>query len=96
MLPCRFRRTRRKAVRASREFVPVADLAASEALSGAAYELTFTFDRAVMVATWAGAARPSTAIGGFTSTTKASFKGGHDDDDDQTTVPAGAETACGT
>jgi hypothetical protein len=78
-------------------FVQPDDLAKSEEIGGAVYELLFTFDRAVIDRTWAGAERAEATLasGSITSTTKVSLKGGADDDDDPTTVPATAETACG-
>ncbi len=78
-------------------FVTPADLAASEAQAGAVYELTFTYDRPVVVQTWAGESAAEFTLGanGITSITKVSRNGVADDDDDPNTVPASAETACG-
>lgn len=73
------------------------DLKESERRGGAAYELTFTFDRGVSERTWANAIRPEFTFGSgsITHTTKASMAHGPDDDNDPNTVPATAETACG-
>lgn len=80
------------------KFVVPADMAPSEEQSGAAYEFTFSFERAVMVQKWNGDVRQEHALGAgeIRSTTRVSAQGGVDDDDDFTTVPAGAETGCGS
>lgn len=71
-------------------FVQPDDLDESEKFGGSVYELLFTFDRAVMVQTWAGDAQPTTTLGpgGIRSTTQVSMAGSNDDEPD-------AETACG-
>ena len=80
----------------SSALLPPADLEKSERPAGAVYELTFTFDRPVVVQTFARAARAEFTPAGFmTSTTRVSQAHGADDDDDDSTVPATAETACG-
>ena len=81
----------------SSKLAPPKDLEKSERPTGAVYELLFTFDRPVVVQTFAGAARPTftTSSGFMTSTTRVSQASGADDDDDDSTVPATAETACG-
>jgi len=78
------------------KFVQPDDIEKSDAPGGAAYELKFTFDRAVNVQTFAGEKRPEATIGagGITSTTKVS-RAHADDDNDPNTVPANAETSCG-
>lgn len=77
-------------------FVPE-DIKETERRGGAAYELQFTLDRAVIVRTWANAIRPEFTFGAgsLTSTTKASLAHGPDNDNDPNTVPTAAETACG-
>lgn len=77
-------------------FITPEDLAGSERVQGAAYELTFTIDRAVEARTWAGAAGEEVTVieGMITSTTKVSGNAA-DDDDNPYNVPASAETACG-
>lgn len=76
--------------------VPIDDLAKSEIEAGAKYELLVTFDRGIEERTWKGDARPEMTLGAgqIRSTTKVSRQGA-DDDGDPTTIPAGAETACG-
>jgi hypothetical protein len=68
----------------------------SESPSGAAYELTFAFDRAVNVKTWAEGIQPEATVGpggvSIKNTTKASVAGGVVDG---TTTPGGAVTSCG-
>jgi hypothetical protein len=78
-------------------FITPPDLAASEKPGGAVYELSFTFDRAVIDRTWANAAAEEFTITAdhLTSTTKVSQAQGPDDDSDPNNVPAAAETACG-
>lgn len=80
----------------SGRFVLPDDLSKTETAGGAVYELNFTFDRGVAERTWAGDARPTAAAAGFDRTTKVSLKGGPDDDNDPSTVPADAETSCGS
>jgi hypothetical protein len=45
-------------------FVPLDDVAASERVAGAVYELRFSVERGVYAETWAGEARPEATIGG--------------------------------
>lgn len=63
-------------------FTPV-DMAMSEVIAGAAYELTFTFDRAVFTQTWAGDVQPQTTLGpdgvSITNTTNVTQANGPDD-----------------
>ncbi len=68
------------AIRSGKFVLPV-DLSGSPVIGGAVYELAISFDRAVMVQTWAGAAKPEAAAGGFTN---------------RTSVGEDLETACGT
>ena len=70
-------------------FIQPVDLAKSETIAGAVYELKFTFDRGIRVLTWAGEKRPEAAVGDFEvgSTTKVRLAHGADD--------ATPETGCG-
>lgn len=70
----------------SGSLVVPADLAASDALGGAAYELKFTYETPIRVVTFRGDARPEGTVGALTSTTNVSRAGAADDD---------TETACG-
>lgn len=78
-------------------FTRAADLEQSAKPAGAVYELTFSFDRAVAMRTWAGDARPEITLGAgaVRSRTALSIAHGPDDDDDPNNVPATAVTACG-
>lgn len=67
-------------------FVTPEDLKDTERANGAVYELSFTFDHAVEVRTWAGAALPESALTAVTSRTQVSLL--NED------TPS-AETACG-
>lgn len=73
------------------KFVTPPDLAGSDAFAGASYALTFTFDRGVFDATWAGASRPEAAVGvggvSITNTTNVTQANGPDGED--------VETGCG-
>ncbi len=79
------------------QFVQPADLAQSESVAGAAYEIKLTIERGISSHTWAGAILPEFVFdaASMMSTTKVSLAQGADDDDDPSTVPASAETACG-
>ena len=68
-------------------FIPVEDLAASEVIAGARYQIKFTFERAVNEQTWAGDARPEGSPATIGSVTKVLLAHG----------PSGAapETGCG-
>lgn len=81
----------------SGQFITPEDIKESERRGGAVYELKFTYDRAVIVRTWADAIRPEFTFGAgsLRSTTKVSLAHGADDDNDPNTPPATAETACG-
>lgn len=65
-------------------FVQPADLAKSEKISGAVYELRFTFDRAVMDRTWAGDAKPEAAIQNVAGTDKITLANGPADQTPET------------
>jgi hypothetical protein len=76
-------------------FLTPPDLAGTDKPGGAVYELTFTFDHAVEIRTWVGAATPEGNVAAVRSATRVSRAHGPDDDDDPNTPPASAETACG-
>ncbi len=77
----------------SGKFITPADLAGSENPGGAVYELSFTFDRAVIDRNWANAEGDTFTIteGNLSTSVFASHARGEDDDDDTQTVPASAE-----
>jgi hypothetical protein len=80
----------------SGKFIEPEDSADSQSISGAAFELQFSFERAVMVATWTGSIQPEATVGpggisSITHTTKASPAGTLVNG---LTAPIGAETAC--
>jgi hypothetical protein len=79
---------------ASGRFVRLADEKPDSTISGAKYELSCTFDRAISEAKWDGELRPHAAITSIKSQTKVSGAG-PDDDGDPNTIPADADTACG-
>lgn len=70
-------------------FVRAPDLEASERPGGAVYELDLTFDRAVLVQTWAGEIRPEAALGANSIRSRTNVSLATDDD------PTAAKTACG-
>lgn len=60
-------------------FVQPDDLAASEVIAGAVYELTFTVERGVAEQTWKGEKRPEGSPTGFKNTTNVSLYNGPGD-----------------
>lgn len=86
------------AIRGSR-FIRPDDLAQGKHFGGAAYELTFTVDRAVADTTWKNETTPTVTMaeGGLRmrNTTRVSLANGPGADDDGDGVPDDAETSCG-
>ena len=90
------RRRARWEPKTGRFFTPE-NLKAAENPGGVAYELAFTFERAVTTRTWDGEKQPEAQpLVGGRSTTKVSLAHAPgSDSSDPSTVPADAETACG-
>lgn len=77
------------------KFIVPEDLAKSEIRAGAAYELKFTFDRAVSELTWEGEKFPEASIGTVQSTNRIWSTFDADNDGNPITPPPTAEIACG-